>query len=146
MNPTGLLRNVSDAWNGLTHGRTHFDEEWDRFKVRLSRDPQGCWAGIWKSETNRREGPLRCVLTRIAPATYIGTFCVRWFDRVPISYDVQFRMIEQRAAYELEGAADLGLLLGGVHHFKGRVNGHELVCTFSSAKDRGTFVLKKNGF
>lgn len=140
---TFLLRNVSDAWNSLARGQTHFEEEWDRFKTRGAADLQGCWAGTWRSNDLRKQGPLKCVLTRIAPATYVASFCVRCFGRFPVSYDVQFRVLERENRFDIEGAADLGLLAGGVHHFDGRASLHDLWCNYSARRETGKLELKR---
>ena len=143
MSTTVLFRNVSEAWHSLAHGRSHFEEEWDRFKARGTTDLQGCWAGTWRSDDLRKQGPLRCVLTRIAPATYVASFCVRCFGRFPVSYDVQLRVVEQQNRFDLEGVADLGLIAGGVHHFAGRATLQELWCNYSAKKETGKLELKR---
>lgn len=106
-------------------------------------DLQGCWAGTWRSGDCRKQGPIRCVVTRIAPATYVASFCVRGFGRFPFSRDVQFRAVEQRSRFEIEGAADLGLLGGGVHHFEGKATLDELWCSYTARSDSGKLEMKR---
>ena|SRR5436190_5782717 len=135
------VRNLLRGWNNLPLGSRRFDLEWERFQPRSSQGIQGCWTGKWKSYETRKEIPLKCILTRIAPATYLGTFSTKYFDLIAVSYEVQFRVVENRNHFTLEGAADLGRFAGGVHHFKGMATPASLVCEYHSPKDEGEMHL-----
>ena len=122
---------------GIPLASRRFDREWDRFQPRSSQGIQGCWTGKWKSFDTRKESIVKCILTRIAPATYFGSFSSKYLDFFNMAYEVQFRVIENRNEYHFEGAADLGRLAGGVHHFKGIGTPTALVWQYRSAKDEG---------
>jgi len=135
------VRNLFRGWNSLPLGSRRFDLEWERFQPRSSQGIQGCWTGKWKSAGTRKGTAIKCILTRIAPATYLANFSTRYLDFFPLSYEVQFRVIENGSFFELEGAADLGRLAGGVHHFTGRGTPSSLLCEYRSPKDEGEMNL-----
>jgi|SRR3954470_23221938 hypothetical protein len=135
------VRNLFRGWNGIPLGSGRFDSEWERFQPRSSQGIQGCWTGKWKSHETRKELPLKCILTRIAPGTYMATFSTKYFDLFNLSYEVNFRVAENRNEFQLEGVADLGRFAGGVHHFTGIATPSVLTCAYRSLKDEGEMHL-----
>jgi hypothetical protein len=131
--------------NPFTPGAKRFQSEWARFQSRNSQGIQGCWTGKWLSAKRRKEWPVKCIFTRIAPGTYLANFSKERFDLISFSYELQVRVVEQRESFEIEGAADLGKWSGGVHHFQGMGTPRSISCAFHSRDDHGEMRLKRVG-
>lgn len=142
---TGEVLNFFRDWNSFTPRGRRFKTEWTRFAARNSQGIQGCWQGTWVSSDRGKSWPVKCIFTRIAPGTYIATFSRRYFDLLPVSHELQLRVVEGKEKYELEGAADLGKWSGGVHHFQGIGSRHSISCQFHSPKDNGELRLSRSG-
>lgn len=143
MSAPGVL-NFFRGWNSITRGAKRFESEWSRFKVRNSQDIQGCWQGTWVSSDKGKTWPVKCILTRIAPGTYLATFSRKYFEVLSISHEMQLRVIEEKQKFEIEGAADLGKWSGGVHHFRGVGNPTSISCQFHSRADNGEMRLSRS--
>ena len=85
--------------------------------------------------------PIRCVLIRVGPETYVASFCTKYFGFIPKAYEIHLHVEEGASEFRIRGAADLGFLLGGVHHFDGQAKPSAVQCWFKSTKDNGEFRL-----
>jgi len=144
MSAVVTVRNILRGWNGFPLGARRFDLEWRRFQPRSSQGIQGCWTGKWKSFETRKDVPVKCILTRIAPGTYLGSFSTKYLDFFNLSYEVQFRVTEFQKHFQLEGTADLGRFAGGVYHFKGVGTPAALAWEYRSPKDEGEMRLGRS--
>ena len=139
-----VVRNLFRNLNSFPLGSKRFEVDWDRFQGRSKQGIQGCWNGKWISSEKRKEWPLKCIMTRIAPGTYLASFSRQVGEFFSVGYEIQLSVLEERERFQIEGAADFGRFSGGVHHLKGSGTVSSVECEYRSARDNGKIKLARS--
>jgi len=128
----------------LLCGCSSFNRDWKRAagSPPSQNNPEGRWEGKWVSEGNGHHGGLRCLMSREDDSHYKARFRATWGGIFRFNYTAQFQMQPHDIGWEFDGEANLGKL-GGVYYYEGRATTTNMVSTYRSKYDRGTFELKR---
>lgn len=143
-------RNRLTAWAALMSllllcGCSSFNRDWR--KVAHQPIPpdsiEGRWEGSWISDVNGHNGKLRCLLTHQEDSRYRARFWATYWKVFRFTYAVPLEFHPHDAGWELNGAANLGKLAGGVYYYEGRASLTNLHSTYRSKYDHGRFELRR---
>lgn len=107
-------------------------------------DLSGNWdCGSWQSSGSGHSGKLRATLTRSGRDAYRCTFCGSFFKVVPFRYTVTLHVTGCRDGRVFFRASRNLPVFGGTFTCSGSATGRSFRATYTSPKDRGTFVLSR---
>ncbi len=125
-------------------GCSTFNRDWKgaAHEPQSQNSAEGRWDGKWISESNGHHGALRCLMSREDDSHYQARFHATWGGVFHFNYTARFEMQPHDIGWEFNGEADLGKL-GGVYYYEGRATTTNMVSTYQSKYDHGTFDLKR---
>ncbi len=100
------------------------------------------WEGTWSSDADGHHGKLRCRLTPLSPDRYRAQYKATYWKILRFSYTVTLRGQATNGVVRFEGEANLGWWAGGVYRYAGQITTTNLVSTYRSKYDHGTFQLR----
>ena len=126
-------------------GCSSFNRDWRRATVPPPSENsiEGRWEGRWISEVNGHNGALRCLMLQETNSLYQARFRATYGGIFHFSYTARLETQPHYGGFELNGEANLGRLAGGVYYYEGRATPTNLVCTYRSKYDHGTFDLRR---
>jgi hypothetical protein len=104
---------------------------------------EGPWQGRWRSERNGHNGRLLCLMTLDHDSLYEARFRATYFGILHFGYTARFEMQPHAIGWEFNGEANLGKLAGGSYYYEGRATPTNLISSYRSKYDHGTFQLER---
>ncbi|MEO6213462.1 MAG: hypothetical protein ABIP65_07520 [Vicinamibacterales bacterium] len=127
----------------LTANCKDFTHRWERAAALDADSVSGRWEGEWISEATGHRGPLRAVLTVIAPALWRVSFRASYSGMLRACYATDFNVSQQDGRWRFSGGSDLGAIAGGRYEYAGSATLTEMACTYKSSRDHGEFRLQR---
>ena len=127
-------------------GCSSFNQDWEQAAQVPVQGVEGRWIGVWHSDYNQHEGPLRCLITKKDGNTYHTRFHAKYklgFLTISYPYDMDMIITQDAKTYSFKGEADLGWLAGGLYKYDGAGSTNNLAINYRSPKDYGTFNLQR---
>ena len=103
------------------------------------------WEGTWSSDADGHHGKLRCRLTPLGPDRYRARYKATYWKLLRFSYAVTLRGQATNGVFRFQGEANLGWWAGGVYRYAGQITATNLLSTYRSKYDHGTFQLRPAG-
>ena len=127
---------------GLLCGCSTFKRDFKRAAVPAPSENsiEGPWQGEWRSEANGHHGHLLCLLTLDHDSLYEARFRATFLHILHFSYTANFEMQSHAIGWEFNGEANLGKL-GGSYYYEGRATPTNIISTYRSKYDHGTYEL-----
>lgn len=116
---------------------------WDAAAALDADSVSGRWEGEWHSEATGHRGPLRGVLTVVAPALWQVAFRAGYSGVFRACYATDFSVAQQDGRWTFSGGSDLGALAGGRYEYTGSATLTDMICTYKSDRDHGEFRLRR---
>ena len=126
-------------------GCSSFNRDWRRAAVAAPGENamEGPWEGRWTSDANHHHGGLRCLMVQESNSIYQARFRATYGRIFHFSYTARLETQPHYGGWEFNGEANLGSLAGGVYYYEGRATPTNLVSTYRSKSDHGTFELHR---
>lgn len=103
----------------------------------------GSWSGGWHSQSTGHKGPLRADIRPTGNGQYTATFTGKFFKVIPFRYQMQLNVVANDGTQiQLAGSKKLGPLMG-YYSYQATVTGGNLLATYRTKRDRGTFTLRR---
>lgn len=122
---------------------SQFQEQWEAANSREPEGMGGCWDGEWVSAVTGHRGRLRCVVAPVGPELWRMYFRGEYAGIFRACYSTDFSVSSDGTRWTFSGGSDLGRLAGGEYRYSGSASLEEMQCTYTSARDRGTFTLAR---
>ena len=139
-----MLQEFIHLFAPLTANCKDFKQRWDSV---AGLDPGGIggrWEGEWASDATGHRGPLHCVLSVVAPELWHVTFRASYSRLLRACYTTDFNVAQHDGRWTFSGGSDLGAIAGGRYDYAGTATLIEMICTYTSARDRGEFRLRRS--
>lgn len=130
----------------LSSCATEFKRQWEAAgKQAAKAGVEGRWEGTWKSEVNGHHGSLRAI---VGPALNPeGDHCFHyhatWKGWLQGAYQATHRVTKGRAIHSFSGQHQMPKIYGGAYTYSGRISGDEFSACYQSAKDKGTYQMRR---
>jgi len=103
----------------------------------------GKWEGTWLSAANGHHGRLRAVVTEDGPS-HAFHYHATWAGFLSGSFKAPHKVTKQKnGTYTFEGDHRMPDWAGGNYHYAGTIKGDDFNACYESAKDKGTFTMKR---
>lgn len=103
----------------------------------------GAWQGSWVSEASGHQGKLRCLIEPKGPTGHQAWFRANYAGILSFGYKVPLQLTPAGDRQELQGAANLGVLVGGNYTYQGYVTSTNFFSTYRCRVDHGRFELRR---
>jgi hypothetical protein len=135
---------VGLALLAIASGCSSFNRDWKRAanEQASQNSPEGRWEGKWISEGNGHHGGLRCLMSREDDSHYQARFRASWGGIFRFNYTARFELQPHDNGWEFNGEANLGNL-GGMYYYEGRATATNMISTYRTKYDHGTFDMKR---
>ena len=129
----------------LLNGCSTFNRDWNAAVRSPNAGIIGPWEGVWRSDATGHTDKLRCLVSERNDHGYEARFHANYRHIFVFNYRVLLGFEKTDSELMLSGKADLGSLKGGVYEYNGKATPTNFVCRYSSAYDRGAFVMHRPG-
>ena len=131
----------------LLCGCSTFNYEWRQAvkKPIPTNNITGRWTGRWISQANGHNDQLRCLITQVDKTHYDAKFHAAYKTWITFHFGYTARLETRpgRNDVTFHGAADLGLLAGGIYTYDGQASATNFFSTYDSKYDRGIFQMQR---
>ncbi len=101
------------------------------------------WEGTWLSASNGHHGGLRAVVTEDGPS-HAFHYHATWGGFLSGSFKAPHKVVKQKdGTHTFEGDHRMPDWAGGNYHYAGTIKGDDFSACYESAKDKGTFTMKR---
>jgi len=103
----------------------------------------GKWEGTWLSAANGHHGRLRAVVTE-QDGSHAFHYHATWAGFLSGSFKAPHKVVKQKdGTHTFEGDHRMPDWAGGNYHYAGTIKGDDFSACYESAKDKGTFTMKR---
>ncbi len=120
-----------------------------KWQQALQKGPQtgveGAWRGTWKSEASGHHGALRCIVGPVknTQGEHDFTYHAVWMGVLSGSYVAPHQVKPTKDHSRFSGQHKMPDWAGGLYTYDGTVKGDTFHATYRSAKDHGSYELKR---
>lgn len=108
----------------------------------FGQDISGQWAGRWQSNANGHSGKIGATFCQLSPNTMQVKFRGTFAKVIPFRYSTRLKVVSQQPGLTIM-AGNRRLPLGGEFNYYITMSDHCFNGSFSSRRNRGTFVMRK---
>ncbi len=123
-----------------------FHRDWRQaVKAGPKKGVEGAWVGTWHSDATGHHGRLRAVVgpAQNAEGDHAFRYHATWANILSGSFLASHRVKEGRESSTFTGTHDMPKWAGGRYTYCGTVKGDDFNACYQSAKDKGTFQMKR---